>query len=205
MGNLSMIAYVRGIVSHIFSDCCFIDVQGIGYRLYITEPTRQKLKIGIVSSLFTYMHVREDAMLLYGFISQDEYDTFLHLVSINGVGPRVALNVLSAAEPKQLCIAITQKNIAFLTKIPGIGKKTAERMILELKDKMSKELTGLPVDETTDVSQNSTGGTLYEVTQALLALGYSQTEILPVIKKVGKESAAIEDIIKAALRELSRR
>lgn len=200
-----MIAYVRGIVSHIFSDCCFIDVQGIGYRLYITEPTRQKLKIGIVSSLFTYMHVREDAMLLYGFISQDEYDTFLHLVSINGVGPRVALNVLSAAEPKQLCIAITQKNIAFLTKIPGIGKKTAERMILELKDKMSKELTGLPVDETTDVSQNSTGGTLYEVTQALLALGYSQTEILPVIKKVGKESAAIEDIIKAALRELSRR
>ena len=205
MGNLSMIAYVRGIVSHIFSDCCFIDVQGIGYRLYITEPTRQKLKIGIVSSLFTYMHVREDAMLLYGFISQDEYDTFLHLVSINGVGPRVALNVLSAAEPRQLCIAITQKNIAFLTKIPGIGKKTAERMILELKDKMSKELTGLPVDETTDVSQNSTGGTLYEVTQALLALGYSQTEILPVIKKVGKESAAIEDIIKAALRELSRR
>ncbi len=200
-----MIAYVRGIVSHIFSDCCFIDVQGIGYRLYITEPTRQKLKIGIVSSLFTYMHVREDAMLLYGFISQDEYDTFLHLVSINGVGPRVALNVLSAAEPRQLCIAITQKNIAFLTKIPGIGKKTAERMILELKDKMSKELTGLPVDETTDVSQNSTGGTLYEVTQALLALGYSQTEILPVIKKVGKESAAIEDIIKAALRELSRR
>lgn len=200
-----MIAYVRGIVSHIFSDCCFIDVQGIGYRLYITEPTRQKLKIGIVSSLFTYMHVREDAMLLYGFISQDEYDTFLHLVSINGVGPRVALNVLSAAEPRQLCIAITQKNIAFLTKIPGIGKKTAERMILELKDKMSKELTGLPVDETTDVSQNSTGGTLYEVTQALLALGYSQTEILPVIKEVGKESAAIEDIIKAALRELSRR
>jgi len=196
-----MIGYVRGTVSHILTDYCLIDVQGIGYRLYIATATRQKLCVGKVSSLFTHMHVREDAMLLYGFYTHDEYDLFLTLTSINGIGPKVAMGILSAIDPNQFRIAISTKNLATLTKLPGIGKKTAERMLLELKDKIGtitdEEITE---DDITTVS----GDIIDEAMQALLALGYNQSEIMPIIKKIGKNAPSVESLIKLALREFSR-
>lgn len=200
-----MIAYVRGTISHIFTDCCFVDVQGVGYRVFIAESTKRKLSVGAVSSLYTYMHVREDALLLYGFYSQDEYDAFLHLVSINGIGPKVALGILSVADPNQLCLAVSQKNVAFLTKIPGIGKKTAERIILELKDKFS--ITGSDLGESQEPipGQSASSDMADEAIQALLALGYTQNEIMPVLKKIRTEADNVENMIKIALRELSRR
>ncbi|WP_378955633.1 Holliday junction branch migration protein RuvA [Pelosinus sp. sgz500959] len=196
-----MIGYLRGTITHLFADHCFIDVQGVGYRVFIPGATRQKLSIGKVSLLFTHMHVREDAMLLYGFYSEDEYDLFLTLTSINGIGPKVAMGILSAIDPKQFCLAISTKNIGVLTKLPGIGKKTAERMILELKDKI-----GLLTDENVpevDVSVTS-GDIVDEGIQALIALGYNQNEILPIVKRIGKNAQSVEILIKLALREFSR-
>jgi len=196
-----MIGYVRGTVSHILTDHCLIDVQGIGYRVCIATATRQKLIIGKVSSLFTHMHVREDAILLYGFYTQDEYDLFLTLTSINGIGPKVAMGILSAIDPNQFRIAISTKNIATLTKLPGIGKKTAERMMLELKDKI-----GLVTDEqsTQDYVTTVSGDMIDEGVLALLALGYNQNEIMPIVKKIGKNAQSVESLIKLALREFSR-
>ena len=199
-----MIGYVRGIVSHLLVDHCFIDVQGIGYRVFIASSTRQKLSVGVVSSLFTYMHVREDAILLYGFSTQDEYDLFLNLMSINGIGPKVAMGILSAIDPNQFRVAISQKNITILTKLPGIGKKTAERMILELID-----IIGVITDEESNennipVGNNVTGDIVDEALQALLALGYTQSEIMPIVKKLGNSSKSVEELIKLALREFSR-
>ncbi|MDU2066354.1 MAG: Holliday junction branch migration protein RuvA, partial [Sporomusaceae bacterium] len=131
-----MIGYLKGQISHLFTDYCFIDVQGVGYRVFIPLSTRQKLSVGLTATLFTSLQVREDAMLLYGFFTQAEYDLFIHLTSVSGIGPKVALSVLSVMKPEEVQAAISQKNVALLTKIPGIGKKTAERLILELKDKL---------------------------------------------------------------------
>lgn len=196
-----MIGYVRGTVSHLAVDHCFIDVQGIGYRIFIAQSTRQKITIGAVVSLFTYMYVREDALMLYGFYTQDEYDLFLQLTSISGIGPKVAMGILSAIDPLQFRIAISQKNIGILTKLPGIGKKTAERVILELKDKI-----GLLVEDELGESYISGGSApasdaIEEVLQALLALGYNQNEIMPVLKKIAKDGYSVEDLLKLALRE----
>jgi len=195
-----MIGYVRGTVSHILIDYCLLDVQGIGYRVYITATTRQKLIVGKVSSLFTHMNVREDAILLYGFYTHDEYDLFLTLTSINGIGPKVAMGILSAIDPNQFRIAISTKNIVTLTKLPGIGKKTAERMLLELKDKIGVIDEGITQDHVTTVY----GDIVDEAIQALLALGYNQNEIMPIIKKIDKNAQSVESVIKLALREFSR-
>jgi len=199
-----MIAYVRGTVSHILTDHCFIDVQGIGYRIFIASATRQKLAIGKDCFLFTHMHVREDAMLLYGFYTQDEYELFLTLMSINGIGPKVAMGILSAINPNQFRIAISTKNMAILTKLPGIGKKTAERMILELKDKMGTFAEDESTDGTTATLGTSSSDMLDEAVQALIALGYSQNEVMPIVTKAGKKAQSVEDLIKLSLREFSR-
>ncbi len=196
-----MIGYVRGTVSHLAVDHCFIDVQGIGYRIFIAQSTRQRITIAAVVSLFTYMYVREDALMLYGFYTQDEYDLFLQLTSISGIGPKVAMGILSAIDPQQFRLAISQKNIGILTKLPGVGKKTAERVILELKDKIGliteDDLNG---DHISGVTA-STGNVLEETLQALLALGYNQNEIIPVLKKIEKNGHSVEELLKLALRE----
>jgi Holliday junction DNA helicase RuvA len=193
-----MIGYVRGVVGHVFVDHCFVDVQGIGYRVYIAGSTRQKLVVGKVATLFTHMHVREDAMLLYGFYTQDEYDLFLILVAINGIGPKVAMGILSAIDPNQFRIAISTKNMGILTKLPGIGKKTAERMLLELKDKMG----ALTEEEATEANVKVVASDMIdEAILALVSLGYNQNEIIPVVKKIGKNAQSVEGLIKLALRE----
>lgn len=196
-----MIGYLKGTITHLVTDHCFIDVQGVGYRVFIPGATRQKLSIGKVSSLFTHMHVREDAILLYGFYTEDEYDLFLTLTSINGIGPKVAMGILSAIDPKQFCLAISTKNIGMLTKLPGIGKKTAERMLLELKDKIGP----ITDDGVTDLTVNVASGDIVEEgIQALIALGYNQNEIMPIVKRIGKNVESVESLIKLALREFSR-
>lgn len=196
-----MIGYLKGTITHLAVDHCFIDVQGVGYRVFIAGTTRQKLSIGKVCSLFTHMHVREDAMLLYGFYTEEEYELFLTLTSINGIGPKVAIGILSAIEPKQFCLAISTKNIGVLTKLPGIGKKTAERMILELKDKIELITDENAAEE--DVSPLS-GDIVDEGVQALIALGYNQNEIMPIVKRIGANAQSVEALIKLALREFSR-
>lgn len=196
-----MIGYVHGTVSHLAIDHCFVDVQGIGYRVFIAQSTRQKLSIGAVVSLFTYMYVREDALLLYGFYTQDEYNLFLQLMSITGIGPKVAMGILSAIDPQQFRIAISQKNIGILTKLPGIGKKTAERIILELKDKIGIITEDDLIEEHVSSATALPSDAIDEVLQALLALGYSQGEILPIIKKIGKKGQSVEELLKLALRE----
>lgn len=199
-----MIGYLRGTVTHLFSEYCFLDVGGVGYRVFIPNSTRQELKLSGNALLFTYLSVREDALVLFGFYSKEEYDLFHLLIAITGVGPKVALGVLSAISPADFAQAVSQKNAALLTRIPGVGKKTAERMILELKDKLGlAESLAAP-------GTGGSGGTgpmdeMQEALQALMALGYSQAEILPALHKVKAEGQTAADIIKLVLREFARR
>ena len=196
-----MIGYVRGTVSHILIDNCLIDVQGIGYRVFIAATTRQKLIVGKVATLFTHMNVREDAISLYGFYTQEEYELFLTLIAINGIGPKVAMGILSAIDPHNFRMAISTNNIATLTKLPGIGKKTAERMMLELKDKIGV-ITN--VDNTEAPITTVSGDIVDEAILALLALGYNQNEIMPIVKRNVQNAQSVEALIKLALREFSR-
>lgn len=196
-----MIGYVRGKVSHLFSDSCFIDVNGIGYRVFIPQSTRQNLSKDSEMTLFTYLNVREDALQLYGFSSQQEYDLFILLTSVSGIGPKVGLGILSAISPNEFILAVNQKNFGVLTKIPGIGKKTAERIVLELKDKIGvADPDSCIVVNTHEV----TGSIQGEALQALLSLGYTQQELAPVLKKYA-EATSIEAIIKSVLKEFAGR
>ncbi|MEN6566800.1 MAG: Holliday junction branch migration protein RuvA [Veillonellales bacterium] len=198
-----MIGYVRGRVSHLFADYCFIDVQGVGYRVFIANSTLKKLTVGKEASLFTYLHVREDALLLYGFASEDEYQLFLQLTSVTGIGPKGALGILSSITPNEFRLAIGSRNLAMLTKIPGIGKKTAERLVLELKDKVgSGEAETAPDDEG---EWDGKDDPLSQAAQALISLGYSQAEIGPELQKLGKKGYSVEQLIKLTLKEFGRR
>jgi len=197
-----MIGFLRGRVAYLLTDYALLDVQGVGYRVFISGATRQKLRLHEEAQLFTYMSVREDAIQLYGFASQEEYDIFQLLISVSGIGPKVALGVLSHITTEGLCKAIQQKQTSILTKLPGIGKKTAERLVLELKDKVAfssdtdEELTLTNADEVPD-------DMLAEAQAALEALGYTQAEIVPVLRQAAKGKTT-EAIIKLALKQLSK-
>ena len=194
-----MIGYVEGTISHAFADYCFVNVGGVGYRVFIASSTRNRLKIGQEARLFTYLSVREDAMTLYGFLSQEEYDLFMLLTGISGIGPKVALGILSAIEPQAFCKAVGQKQTAALVKLPGIGKKTAERIIVELHDKLGHFSSNDEESETEEYTADS-AGEVTEIVQALVGLGYTQAEVLPVVRRLDL-SQPIEVLIKQALRE----
>ena len=178
-----MIGFLRGKVIFLYKDSCIIDVGGVGYRVYLTGMTQQKVHRKEEAALFIYTSVREDAIHLYGFFSQEEYDLFLQLISVSGIGPKVAVGILSVITVTELCHAIYEKKTSLLTKLPGIGKKSAERIILELKDK---------VHITSEDAQD-------EAEEALRSLGYSSAEIAKVISKARHKGKKTEDIIKAAL------
>lgn len=200
-----MIGYLKGNVTHLYNEYCFIDVQGVGYRVFISAATRQELGLNAAVTLYTHLNVREDALLLYGFYSQDEYDLFQHLIAITGVGPKVALGVLSAISPGEFRAAVSQQNAALLTRIPGIGKKTAERMILELKDKLGMAEGAAAFAGRDSIGRAVPQDSVQEALAALVALGYSQGEAGTTLSKVNAEGLPVQELIRLALKELSRR
>ena len=120
-----MIGYIKGKATVVSKEFCFIEAGGIGYRVFISEMSRQKIHLGAPVRLLTYMAVREDAILLYGFLTQEEYDLFLILISVSKIGPKVAMGILSVMEPADFVLSIRNRNLSVLTKLPGVGRKTA--------------------------------------------------------------------------------
>ena len=205
MGSIeSMIGFLRGKVAYTFPDYCFLDVHDVGYRVFVSHQTRNHIGIGEEVMLYIHTHVREDAILLYGFFSQEEYDLFQHLIGISGIGPKVAQGILSAITANEFYRLIHQKDVKAITKLPGIGKKTAERIILELKDKLAPTMFDdiSSTDQTAGLS-GDIGDKISEATEALLSLGFGQSEIQSVLKKK-TEWASTEEIIRYALVELQR-
>jgi len=205
MGSIeSMIGFLRGKVAYTFPDYCFLDVHDVGYRVFVSHQTRNHIGIGEEVMLYIHTHVREDAILLYGFFSQEEYDLFQHLIGISGIGPKVAQGILSAITANEFYRLIHQKDVKAITKLPGIGKKTAERIILELKDKLAPTMFDdiSSTDQTAGLA-GDIGDKISEATEALLSLGFGQSEIQSVLKKK-TEWASTEEIIRYALAELQR-
>ena len=198
-----MFYYLSGTVAHIEPYLAVIDCGGVGYACRTTSYTLSALKKGDKGKLFTHLSVRDDGVDLFGFATQEELNLFQQLISVSGVGPKAALSILSASTPANLALSIITGDEKALTVAPGIGKKIAQRVILELKDKLAKGQIA-PGGE----SYGGTGITvipenkLSEASAALAVLGYSQGEINLALKGIDLDSLTLEEIIKAALKKM---
>jgi Holliday junction DNA helicase RuvA len=193
-----MIAQIKGVLLEKTPTRVVLDVQGLGYEINIPVSTYEKLpEVGNTTRLLTHLHVREDVLQLYGFWHHKDRELFQMLISVSGVGPRVALAVLSGISAHEFIQAVANENLSILTRVPGIGRKTAQRLIMELKDKLAK---GVEPAQTPDITG---GAELIEgAVLALVSLGYRQNEAQKIVDKVAKQEkklTSIEALIKKAL------
>ncbi|HVL90925.1 MAG TPA: Holliday junction branch migration protein RuvA [Actinomycetota bacterium] len=197
-----MIAMLSGVVAATGPTGVVLDVGGVGYRLHCPASSIAAIgRTGSKATLHTHLHVREDAMTLYGFPTSDERDVFETLIAVNGIGPKAALAILSAYSPDALRKAVAAEDLDALTLVPGIGKKTAGRMILELKEKLGGEASFAGVSLPEDARP-----AFEEAREALLSLGYSTTEAREALEAVaGSAASGSEELLRLALKTLGAR
>ena len=199
-----MFYYVKGPVAHVAPYLAVIDCGGVGYACHTTNNTLSYLKKGEVAKLFTHLNVREDLMELYGFATENELNCFRLLIGVSGVGPKAALSILSATTPEGLAMSIITGDEKSLTVAQGIGKKIAQRIILELKDKLAKGQITTNSGESyggsgvTVIPQNKAS----EAAAALAVLGYSQAEVSVALKGVDVENLPLEEIVRQSLKKM---
>ena len=198
-----MFAYIKGILEERSNGYVVIDVGGIGYKIFMSDAAIQNIgETGNIVKVHTYYYVREDNISLYGFISKEELTMFELLLSVSGIGAKSAITMLSNIAPSSFALAIISNDIKQLTKIPGIGSKTAQRIVLELKDKLKTETAISKTEETiVAIKQDNISD---EAIAALQILGYNRKEIDKVLEKIDTSTLGTEDIIRAALKYLGR-
>lgn len=204
-----MIGLINGQVQHLMAPtACIMTTSGVGYDIELPLPSFCQLQQGEQASIWTHLHVREDAQLLYGFIDRKERDVFRQLIKINGVGAKMALAMLSAMSAAELKMHVEQDSETALTRIPGIGKKTAQRLLIELKDKLKNIETDnheFELNADSPVASHE-GSIIAEVEGALISLGYKEKEAQQAIKAAKSSGDIFEDtqsLLKATLRQLS--
>lgn len=191
-----MLSHIKGVLEIKTEKYVVIDVAGVGFKVFVSPATAEKLpSLGQNIVVHTHLYVREDALELYGFLTQEELKFFELLLTISGVGPRVALGVLSIAPVKTLTSAIAKGEAEFLTKVSGIGTKIAQKIILELKDKIGK--LGFEIGEATELKD-------HEVIEALVGLGYSQSQVRSAVRQIPKEIHGVEKRVREALKILGK-
>lgn len=200
-----MFYYLNGTVAHIAPYLAVIDCNGVGYACKTTNYTLSTIKKGGKAKLYTVFNVRQDGMDLFGFSTQEELNLFNLLTSVSGVGPKAALSILSTSQPSSLALSIITEDVKALTAAQGVGKKIAQRIVLELKDKLAKEQN---VDFSVGPVNTTPGSTLIpedkisEASAALAVLGYSQSEINVALKGIDIASISVEEVIKQALKRM---
>lgn len=204
-----MISFIKGELCEIRENCIVVEVNGMGYEIFTPVSTLDKLpSIGNQVKIHTYLYVREDALSLYGFLTPDDLFVFKLLITVNGIGPKGALGILSILTPNELRFAVLADDAKAISKAPGIGAKTASKLILELKDKLKLEdAFELTMQKSIDAMHGLTGDEndiRNEAIQALVALGYSNTEATKAVHQVNvKAGMGVEDILKASLKHIS--
>lgn len=198
-----MISFIRGRASDMTETSLVVEASGVGYEIYMTTPDLQRIQIGEEYKVYTYFHVREDAMQLYGFLAKDDLRVYRLLLAVNGVGPKGALGVLSGISADDLRFAVLSDDVKTLSGVPGIGKKTAQKMILELKDKLN--LSDAFEEKLAHVQAAAPGNpelqdARKEAAEALTALGYSSTDALRAVRKADPSLENVEEILREALR-----
>ena len=197
-----MLYYVSGPVALLEPGLAVIDCGGVGYACKTTNNTLSKLKRGQVQKLYTYLNVGEDIFELFGFATESELGSFKQLISVSGVGPKAALAILSATTPESLAMAIVGGNEKALTAAPGIGKKLAQRIILELKDKIAKEAPEMGFAAAAGGTMAAASGKMAEAAAALAVLGYGQNDIAVALKGIDAENLPLEEIVRQSLKKM---
>ena len=201
-----MFSYMKGELVEVNIDHIVLEVGGIGYMIFISGQAMNELRsIRTEMKCYTYLYLREDLMMLYGFLDKDELEVFKLLIGVSGIGPKGAMGILSALSPDDLRFAVLSGDAKAISKAPGIGAKTAQRVVLELKDKLSLEdafekktehAANAPVSETNSVKNDAV--------MALSALGYSSSESLKAVSKVAiTEEMSVEEVLREALKHLA--
>ena len=204
-----MISYIRGELCDIEEQKAIVDVNGVGYGIYMPQQALSLLPpMGQQVKIHTYLNIREDAMQLFGFLTKEDLNVFRLLIGVNGIGPKAGLNILSCLSPDELRFAVLSGDAKAISATPGIGKKTAEKLILELKDKLNIEdmlehaAHGGDSEDLASGTDTASNTMQAEAVQALTALGYGSAESLRAVKKSSPECSAVEDILKEALKFL---
>ena len=199
-----MFYYLNGIVAETGPNLAVIDCGGVGYSCATTNYTLSQIKRGEQAKLYTYLHVREDIFELYGFADPSELNSFKMLLGVSGVGPKAALAILSSATPDQLALAIVTGDEKTLMMAPGIGKKIAQRIILELKDKLSKEQDSFSIAGRGAAVVPIRNSKSDEAAAALAVLGYTTQDISAALRGIDAETLPLEEIIRQALKKMVR-
>ena len=202
-----MISYVRGELAAVEPQKAIVDVGGVGYGVYMSQQALSVLpQPGNEVKLYTYLNVKEDAMQLFGFLTKDDLDIFKLVIGVSGIGPKGGLNILSCMSPDELRFAIMSGDAKAISAAPGIGKKTAEKLILELRDKVDiedvLEHAAHGGDEALPGTDGGESGMQAEAVQALVALGYGSAESMRAVRKTSPDCASVEEILKEALKYL---
>ena len=200
-----MFAYIKGILEIKARDFVVIDINGLGYKIFMSESAIDTLgNIGDVIKIHTFVRVKEDDISIFGFKSQDELRMFELLLSVGGVGAKTALGVLSNIEPSTFAYAVISEDVSILTQIPGIGPKSAKRIILELKDKLKTDAISVSLESSNKSTIKSINNNVIEATSALQVLGYSKQDIEKAFTNLDIDSLSLENLIKNALTLLSK-
>ena len=199
-----MFAYIKGTLEMKFKNYIVIDVGGLGYKIFMAENAINEIgELGKIVKVFTYYRVREDDISIYGFNTQEQLRTFELLLSVSGVGAKSALVMLSCIEPSEFAIAVISNNVKLLTQVPGIGPKSAQRIILELKDKLKAEQNEEQIEETKAKSAKINEN-VQEAISGLMVLGYTKKDIEKAFEHLTVETLSVEDLIKKGLILLSK-
>lgn len=201
-----MFSYIKGELAEINIDHIVIDVNGIGYQIFIPTNTLNYLpSIGESVKIHTYLYIREDAMILYGFLTKDDLEMFKLLITVSGIGPKGGLGILSTLSSDDLRFAVLSGDSKAISKAPGIGAKTAQRVIIDLKDKISlEEAFEQKLENNKNISQSENNSVKNDAVLALTSLGYSSTESLKAVSKVEiTEDMDVEAVLKASLKHMS--
>lgn len=200
-----MFAYIKGSLEGKANNYVVIDVSGIGYKIFMSETAIEKLgKIGDIVKVYTHYHVREDDISLYGFVTNEELRMFELLISVSGVGAKSAIAMLSNISPSSFALAVISNDTTKLVKIPGIGAKTAARIVLELKDKLKTEETVNNSKASKEIKEAiKDDDKVSEAISALQVLGYNRKEIEKAFEKLDKDALSVEDLIRKGLTILS--
>lgn len=201
-----MFAYIKGTIEAKSNDSIIVEAGGIGYRVFTALSTINNMgQIGSYAKVFTHYYVREDIAALYGFGTIEELSMFEMLLTVSGVGPKAAISLISTLSPSRFALAVVSQDAKSLTKAQGIGGKMAQRIILELKDKISKEqLMSANQPGGVDNIEPAGDSVLSEAVSALMVLGYSSAEASVSVSKIYEEGMSVEDIIKSSLKSLAR-
>ena len=199
-----MIAYIKGKLEVKTKDYIIIDVNGIGYKIFMSDTAINELEKGKEVKIYTYMRVREDDISLYGFLNNEELITFEQLISVGGIGAKSAITVLSNISPSKFALSVITNDVNTLKKLPGIGAKTAQRIILELKDKM-KTNDAVDSKSVENLSDNiEINNNIQDAIEALCVLGYMRKDVENVLSKINTDNLSVEEIIKQGLKFLGR-